>query len=133
MNYKEIFNYILFGGITTFINLAIYGILTSQLVGIDYRISTSVAWVVSVIVAFFTNKKYVFHQDKSRRIFSEFTSFILFRLLFFGVDLGLMIILVNGLTVDDFIAKLFANVVIIILNYLVSKFIIFNGKSIKNE
>ncbi|WP_175425253.1 GtrA family protein, partial [Paenibacillus nuruki] len=58
-NKKEIISYLIFGVLTTLINIAVYFLL-ANVVGMDFKVATSIAWLVSVLFAFFTNKKYVF-------------------------------------------------------------------------
>lgn len=58
---KELVNYVVFGILTTIINLIIYALFTKVL-GADYKLSITVAWLISIIFAFVTNKLYVFKK-----------------------------------------------------------------------
>ncbi|MFC4321763.1 GtrA family protein [Litchfieldia salsa] len=129
---KEVINYLIFGILTTAINIISFW-LFNKTFGLDYRIATSLAWILSVAFAFITNKLYVFnsnHLDKFS-VMKEFTSFIFFRLLSFILDIFTMVLLVGLLQMDSLIAKLIANVFVVIFNYFASKYIVF--KPIDNK
>lgn len=123
---KEVLSYLFFGGLTTLINLAAYYCMASAF-QVDYRISTIIAWVLAVIFAYITNKLFVF---KSRTVgvttvMKEMSSFFFFRILSLIIDITGMILLVEFLKVDDFLSKLFTNIIVIIFNYVASKLYIF--------
>ncbi|QHJ70600.1 GtrA family protein [Planococcus halotolerans] len=131
---REIVNYIIMGILTTGVNIVSYYVLTEAGV-LDYRIATVIAWAVSVLFAYVTNKKYVFGSRTSglRELLHEVSSFFFFRILSLGIDFIMMIVLVELVVMDDFLAKIIANGVVIVFNYVVSKQIIFkNSVSAKN-
>jgi putative flippase GtrA len=131
-NKKEIVNYLIFGVLTTAVNIISFWLLNNIM---DYRVATSIAWVISVIFAFITNKLYVFNS-KSTGIYSffkEFTSFLFFRSLSYIIDLSLMIILIEFLKVDSLITKIISNIFVVIFNYFASKFAIFKPSVDKNN
>ncbi|MEH7495748.1 GtrA family protein, partial [Neobacillus niacini] len=59
---NEIVMYLLFGILTTVINILCYVFLREYL-HIEYILSTTIAWIISVVFAFLTNKKYVFKSN----------------------------------------------------------------------
>ncbi|WP_411348091.1 GtrA family protein [Paenibacillus sp. WLX2291] len=122
INRKEIINYIIFGVLTTVVNIVSYIILVNLLY-MDYRIATTIAWIISVLFAFFTNKKYVFKSEKG--FMKEMVLFFGARLLSYFIDLMGMILLVEGLTINDTIAKILVNIIVILVNYFISKLIVF--------
>lgn len=125
-NKKEMFNYLLFGILTTLVNIVTFAVFNKWL-GMDYKLATTIAWVLSVIFAFITNKLFVF-QSKCLNVLSvlrEFTSFIFFRGLSYLLDIGMMIVLIELLKADSLIAKITANVLVVIFNYFASKYVIF--------
>ena len=122
---NELFMYLLFGGLTTLVNIVVYYGLASVL-SMDYRLATSLAWVAAVLFAFFTNKAYVFRSNQS--ILSEIAPFIGARFFSLGLDLGVMMLLVDVLVMNDLLSKIIANVVVVIFNYIISKYYIFNRK-----
>ncbi|RWZ59061.1 GtrA family protein [Halobacillus fulvus] len=123
---SEMFLYLLFGGLTTLVNVVVYYLLAPGM-GVDYRAATVLAWVTAVLFAFFTNKTYVFRSDQS--MLSELVPFVGARLLSLGLDLGVMILLVEWLMVNDLVSKIIANVLVVLFNYVISKYYIFNGNN----
>ena len=124
--YKEIILYFIFGVLTTIVNVIVYSIGT-KMFNLNYQISNIIAWIVSVIFAFITNKLYVFEsKDKSLKvILKEGLSFCGCRIFSLGADLATMYIMVSILNINDIIAKIAANIVVAIINYVFSKLIIF--------
>ncbi|NMD68804.1 GtrA family protein [Bacillus sp. DNRA2] len=123
---KEMISYLVYGVLTTVVNIVSYWIFT-ELFYVDYRVSTSIAWLFSVIFAFITNKMFVFNSKgfDLNTMVREFMSFMFFRILSYLIDLGMMIALVEWVQMNDMIAKILANVVVVIINYVASKYIIF--------
>lgn len=123
---KETFLYLFFGGLTTLINIIIYKSLV--FLNIDYIIANIIAWIISVIFAFITNKYYVFNK-KNTNLIKEFIKFISSRLSTGLLDLFFMFLTVSIFNFDDFIMKILSNIIVIILNYILSKFIVFKNNS----
>ena len=124
--YREMILYLVFGGLTTLVNIFSYFVLTD--VGeIQYLVSTAIAWVLSVLFAYFTNRVWVFQSTASgtKAILREIGSFFGCRLLSGAIDMGIMFLCVSVLGLPDKLIKILANVVVIILNYLFSKLFIF--------
>jgi len=131
---NELINYLIFGVLTTAVNIISFWVL-NRLIGTDYRMATSIAWVLSVLFAFVTNKLYVFNSKKSNfsSVMREFMSFLFFRLLSYLLDLFTMILLVEIFLADSLLAKIIANVFVVIFNYFASKFIIFKPSSVMEK
>ncbi|MGJ7922717.1 GtrA family protein [Neobacillus sp. LXY-4] len=125
-NKKEVVNYLVFGVLTTLTNIVSYGIL-AKMFHVDYKLATTIAWIISVLFAFITNKLYVFNSKETNLILitKEFLSFIIFRLLSYLVDLSLMILMVEWMNIDDLFSKVVANVVVVIMNYFASRYVVF--------
>lgn len=123
LKYKEIILYLVFGILTTLVNIVIYFIFANIFM-INYLISNIIAWIISVLFAYLTNRKYVFESKRSS-IFFEMISFFCSRGITGLLDITLMWLFVENLILDDFIAKIFVNIIVIVLNYLFSKMIIF--------
>jgi len=93
----------------------------------DVLTANTVAWVLSVAFAFITNKLFVF-QSKSfaaKLFWRELSTFVGARLLSLGVDSLGMLLMVNVLAWNDWLAKIIMNIIVIIMNYVLSKMIIF--------
>ena len=69
MKYKEIIMYLIFGTLTTAVNIVVY-YLFSNIIHINYLFSNAVAWFLSVLFAYVTNRKYVF-DSKNNQIIKE--------------------------------------------------------------
>lgn len=127
--YKEVLLYLFFGGVTTVVNYGVY-VLCGHVFHMDVVPSNIIAWIVAVIVAFVTNKLWVF-ESKSWNIKTagkEFGEFVIARLSTLVIETVLLWIFVDKLHVNDLIMKIITNVIVVVLNYIFSKFIIFKGK-----
>ena len=124
--YKFIILYGIFGVLTTIINIATYGVFYSVL-GVSNVISNIIAWVLSVLFAFITNKLWVF-ESKSfdfKLFMKELGSFTVCRLATGALDLGIMLVGVDLLKGPAMILKVISNIIVIILNYVMSKVFVF--------
>lgn len=123
--FREVLMYLVFGVFTTVINILSFYILRK--LSVEVYISNIIAWILSVLFAFITNKLFVFEskvKSKKENI-KELISFFGFRILSLGFDMGSMFLLIDILHVGEMISKVLANVLVIILNYIFSKLFIF--------
>ena len=129
--YKEMILYLIFGGGTTVVNIVAYYI--SSRIGVGTAVSTVIAWVLSVLFAYVTNRKYVFDSKATGLvpILKETASFFLCRLATGLLDLVIMVVFVDLLHFNDMIMKILSNVIVIVINYVASKLLIF--KKIKTD
>lgn len=118
--------YLIMGGITTLINIVTFWVFES-VIGWNYTIANIIAWVAAVLFAYVSNKLYVFESRglTTSELFKEITSFFSLRLLSLVFDLIVMWICISLLKMNPLIAKVLANVVVLILNYIFSKLFIF--------
>ena len=128
--YKEIINYIFFGGCATGVNFIAYAIV-ARLFGIDAIVSNIIAWTVSVLFAYATNKIFVF-ESKTKNVkefIAEMSSFILARV-FSGItcDVGTFALMINVFHINDIISKIVTQIMVVIVNYLLSKLVVFRKK-----
>jgi putative flippase GtrA len=130
--YKDIIPYGVFGVLTTIVNIVVYKI-SADYMGLKTVTSTILAWIAAVLFAYFTNRKWVFksYATTPKELLKEFCSFITCRLGTGVVDVVGMKILVDILMFNGTIMKALLNIVVIILNYLASKFIIFKKSDVK--
>jgi putative flippase GtrA len=121
--------YLIFGIITTLVNLVIYKVLIDA--GIHYTVSTTIAFIVAVTVAFWTNRTWVFRSQSRglKAIFREMTSFFSVRIVTYFVDLLGLVMLIELLHLDEFISKIIINILVVVLNYLLSRFVVFQARS----
>lgn len=127
--YRSLFFYAVFGVLTTIVNVLVY-MLCFQYLGIKNLVSTIIAWIIAVLFAFFTNKIWVF-DSKSFAIsifLSELWKFISCRLATGVFELLVMFIGVDILFGPPAFIKLGCNILVIVLNYVFSKMLIFRRK-----
>lgn len=120
---RELVLYVVFGAFTFFVNIITYFIF-EDLLGINYLISNILAWFFSVLFAYITNRIWVF-ESKSPDILKEMALFFGGRIFSGAVDTGLMYLFIDVLAIGDFISKIVVQVIVIILNYIFSKLIVF--------
>ena len=126
---KEIINYLIVGGLTTVVSYLSYAFV-SRILGFDYKLSTVLSWVCAVLFAYFANKTVVFKSKSTskKHFFIEVVNFFKYRVLSLIIDMILMIILVSLLSINDLIAKIIVQFIIVAINYVFSKFFVFNKK-----
>ena len=124
LRYQEAINYVLFGGMTTAVNLAIYYPL--KLV-IHYLIANVAAWIGSVIFAFFVNKAFVFEDPRwdARALLFQGGTFAAARLLSLVLEEIILVVFAGWLAMGTNLVKILAQIVVILINFIASKFIIF--------
>ena len=125
-NQSELISYAIFGVATTVVSMVVYGVCNSAF-EMHYLISNIISWVIAVAFAYITNKMFVF---KTRgmgfaQLKREITLFVSARLASLGIEeLGLFI-LIGLIGWGEILAKLVMQVVVIVLNYIFSKLVIF--------
>lgn len=129
--YKESIMYLVFGVLTVIINISSYVFMT-RVLQIEFLISNALSWVVAVIFAYITNKLYVFESktNTKQELIKEFSSFVSCRVLSGLMEMVLMYIMIDMMFINDFIVKIFTNVLVIVLNYILSKIVIFKVKEV---
>jgi putative flippase GtrA len=120
---RELVLYVFFGALTFLVNIVTYFIF-EDLMGINYLISNILAWFFSVLFAYVTNRIWVF-ESKSPDILKEMSLFFGGRIFSGAVDTGLMYLFIDVLMISDLISKIVVQVIVIILNYIFSKLIVF--------
>ena len=126
LTYKEIILYVFFGGMTTIVNLVSYALFT-RLLNINDYVAIFLSWVLAVFFAYITNKIWVFESQSRefKELFREITSFAAARVATLGLEYVVMFIGVDILFINDMLVKVFAQVLVIVANYLFSKLFIF--------
>ena len=125
--YKSQILYLFFGGCTTLVNVVVYGVC-AHMAALSTTLSTAVAWGAAVLFAYLTNRTWVF-ESKARTapdILREAWSFLLCRLATGALDLAIMYLCVDRLGLPDIPVKVLSNLLVIVLNYVASKLIIFS-------
>lgn len=127
---KEGIVYLFFGGLTFFISMISYTCLDVVL-GLNELIANILSWTIAVIFAFLTNRKWVFHASEGEKkdFFKQAASFFEGRLLTLGVEELILFVFVTWLQFNSVLIKLIAQFVVIVLNYVISKFWVFHKAS----
>lgn len=125
LKYKSVILYILFGGLTTLVNVVVY--FACSCLKFSTAVSTLTAWLLSVLFAYITNRKYVFGSKSAgtKAVFKEISNFFLSRLATGLLDLAVMLLFVDILEFNGMFIKVISNMVVIVLNYILSKFLVF--------
>ena len=132
--YHEIINYLIFGVLTTIVSLGSYYLLTSFIFNpndaIELQITNILSWIFAVTFAYFTNRKYVFNSN-DKNILGEMVKFYLARLTSLLIDMLLMYIFVSYLKYNDKIIKVIVQIIVVTMNYIFSKILIFKNQRVK--
>lgn len=132
--YQEIINYLIVGVLTTVVSIVTY-FLFSLVLDIENNIlfilANVLSWICAVIFAYVTNKKFVFNTTTSNKkeeikVFSMFVSSRITTLL---IELAFMFVTVKIILINDKIAKVIAQFIVIVLNYVLSKLFVFKKKN----
>ncbi|MBR6567694.1 MAG: GtrA family protein [Clostridia bacterium] len=144
LKYKELVTYVFFGALTTLVNFLTFSLFRWLLGEELYLLNNAIAWLVSVIFAYITNKLFVFGSKsfETKTLLKEISEFFGARIFSFGLEEGGMWLLIDLLSFGDYsltvfgfkisgqlIAKLLLSVIVVIFNYFASKLVIFKKKS----
>ena len=122
--YKEQILYLFFGGLTTLISIGVFAFFT-KVIPLDELIANIISWVIAVLFAFVTNRLWVFESAKDKGIIKQILSFYAGRLATLGVEEVLLLVFIKLLSLNSIAVKTTAQIVVIILNYIISKIFIF--------
>lgn len=148
---REVLSYLLFGALTTLVSLVTFWLpdklfsligyqgivhyVTGSAKNFAYIEANVISWICAVLFAFVTNKRFVFESratDK-KTVLREFATFVGGRLATLLVDTGLMVLFVTALSFPEMLAKIVVQVVVVVLNYFISKWIVFRKPAKKAE
>jgi len=128
--YKEIINYLIVGGLTTVVSLLTYYACVYTFLNpenaFELQLANIISWIIAVIFAYFTNRKFVFESKNGK--LKESIKFVCSRIITLLLDMLTMYIGVTLLLFSDKIIKLISQVIVIVGNYIISKFFVFKNK-----
>ena len=130
--YKEIISYLIFGALTTIVSLMTYYLLVYTVLNpenvFQLQIANILSWIVGVLFAYFTNRKFVF-ESKNENKLKEFINFVVARIATLLLEMFIMWFFVTLLKLNSdlyvVIFTLVAQVSVIIGNYIFSKLFVF--------
>lgn len=127
--YWDILTYLVFGVLTTVVNYAVY-LPVYNFCGISAAVSNIIAWVVAVIFAFLTNKPFVFHSHdwSAKSVVPELTKFVSCRIASGVLETVILFLAVDCMAWNGNLWKLLTQVLVIIINYVGSKLLVFRNK-----
>lgn len=127
--YWDIFSYLFFGVLTTLVNYAVY-LPVYNLLGLSASVSNVFSWVAAVAFAYLTNKPFVFksHDWSKETVIPELTKFVSCRVASGAMETVILLIAVDILGWNGNIWKLLTQVMVVVLNYIFSKLIVFRKK-----
>ena len=125
---KEVINYLIFGFFTTVINLVVYYLLTFIFLNandaVELQIANIISWIISVLFAYVTNRKFVF-ESKEKEVLKEAKKFFFSRILTLVLDMVIMFVGVSLLKQNDKVLKIISQILVIVSNYILSKLFVF--------
>ena len=131
---SEGFIYLVVGGITTLVNLVVYAVLYN-LLKIDVTISNIISVTISILFAYVANKIVVFksktHNVKETII--EMAKFCGARISTMIIEVGGVFFMYNILKIHKKKKKIATQIIVIIVNYFISKFFVFKGNKSNNK
>lgn len=127
--YKDIILYVIFGGLTTLVNMVVFW-ACDELLALDVLVSNVIAWFFAVLFAFLTNRVWVFNAKTKGvgQFLFQAVKFYAGRLATLGIEEILLLVFISWLALPTMPVKLAAQVIVIVLNYVISKLIIFKKK-----
>lgn len=141
--YREILNYLIFGGLTTVVSLVTFMVADHlipdfSLFGFSmkgYWAANLISWILSVLFAYITNKLFVFESKSFAPglIAREMASFFGCRLFSLVIEMGVLTLMVEACHISEFWSKVTTQVIVVILNYVFSKLFIFKKKTKKDD
>lgn len=127
--YWDIVTYLFFGVLTTVVNYMVY-LPAYNLLGLSASVSNILSWVVAVAFAYLTNKPFVFksHDWSRATVIPELTKFVSCRIASGAMETVILLVTVDMLGWNGNIWKLLTQVMVVVLNYVFSKLIVFRKK-----
>ena len=120
--HKQLLLYLVFGFLTTLISIGTFALFEEAL-GIDPLIANIVSWTLAVLFAFVTNRSFVFEAEGG--LLTQLARFYLARVATLLLEEGIIFVFVTRLCFDALLIKTLAQIIVIILNFVISKIFVF--------
>ena len=132
--HQEGMRYLIFGALSTVINILVFAIC-SKVIHLETIRSNIIAWIVAVLFAYVTNKWWVFKSKVSNKkeLFKEIMSFFSARVFTLIVETAFLWVVIDKLNWSEIPMKIISNILVIILNFILSKIFIFKDKHQENS
>ena len=124
--YYDILAYLVFGVLTTVVNYLVY-LPCYNLLEMSAAVSNVIAWAGAVAFAYLTNKPFVFrsHDWSAMTVIPELTRFVGSRIASGALETGIIFLTVDLLAWNGNVMKLVTSVIVVVLNYIASKLLVF--------
>lgn len=131
---KSILMYLFFGALTTAVSIGVFFAVGTAM-GLNEHIANSVSWIAAVTFAFFTNRTWVFDgkTNSTREFFAQARDFYGGRLFTYFVEEIIILVFVTILNLNQNVIKTVAQIIILVLNYVISKAFVFRKKPCENK
>ena len=123
MKNKQVISYLFFGAITTLVSILSFAVL--EYIGLDELVANIFSWILSVFVAFITNTLWVFEDTLKMEFWPKFFKFYTARISTLLIEELLLLVFVKFLLLNSLAVKIVAQVVVVVLNYVISKYFVF--------
>ncbi len=123
---KEILLYLFFGGLAFVVSIATYAFF-NVFCGLNELVANVISWIITVTFAFFTNRIWVFASpvDTARAFVAQLINFFGGRIITLIIEEVILLIFITWLGMNSMVIKVIAQVVVIVLNYVISKLFVF--------
>lgn len=130
--YESILSYLFFGGLTTLVNFIVYYPLYN-IVELSATLSNCIAWIAAVAFAYLTNKPFVFKSNdwSAKVIIPELARFVACRIGSGAAETLIIFVTVDLLSINGNIMKIATSILVVILNYIASKLLVFRKSNNK--
>ena len=128
--YKEAIDYLFWGGVAFVLSMVLFYVF-ANIMNIYEQFANILSWIICVVFTYLTNRFFVF-QSKVKgigKILLEFKDFVMARLLTLVMENVILFLMIDLLTINNMIAKLVGQFVVIVSNYILSKLWIFRKKN----
>ena len=123
---REIISYIFFGGLTTVVSIGSFALLVGPL-GINELIANVISWILAVLFAYVTNRRWVFHSEAkgARQVTAEMASFFCGRLATLIMEEAIILVFITILGFNAVLIKIIAQAAVLAGNFVISKWLVF--------
>lgn len=126
---NDVLRYVFFGGCTTLVNLVTYYLLRLT-TPLNMNVANTISVALSIVFAYFVNSRFVFCSEAESlgQRFGEFVKFVGARLSTMVIEVGGVWLMADFMHINDLLAKFVIQFIVLALNYVFSKFLIFTKK-----
>lgn len=131
--HKSILLYLLFGGLSFFLNIGLFILLDKA--GLYELVNNIICWVVCVLFQFWTNRIWVFDAktESASQFAKQLLDFFAGRIFTLIIEEAILLVFIEILSFNSLVVKIIGQIVVIVLNYVISKLLVFKKKNNSSE